>query len=337
MKHCMWKCLLVCGLAFSPALAQHDANKPVAPAPAIDPAKEMEAWQKCMEPTEHHKRLAAQEGTWDATCRWFTGGPEGATIEEKGTMVNTLENNGLLLKSEFKTQMMGMPFTGTGYIAYDTNRKKHVGVWIDNMNPGILSHEGDCSADGKVTTTEGTYVDPMQRKVKQRMVNTMMSADAMKFEIFAATDGAPEVKVGEIQYTRAKASATKDAEKPVEQAGRAAEGGNRMELPGGLIVEDLVVGTGDECPRGAKVTIHYRGTLKDGTEFDSSYSRGQPATFPLANLIRGWQEGIPGMKIGGKRRLTIPYPMAYGEAGRPPKIPAKSDLIFDIEMLGFAK
>jgi peptidylprolyl isomerase len=106
----------------------------------------------------------------------------------------------------------------------------------------------------------------------------------------------------------------------------------KKELPGGLILEDLVVGTGVECKPDATVTIHYRGTLENGEEFDSSYKRGRPATFPLPNLIKGWQQGIPGMKVGGKRKLTIPYPLAYGEAGRPPTIPPKATLIFEIEM-----
>lgn len=108
---------------------------------------------------------------------------------------------------------------------------------------------------------------------------------------------------------------------------------NRAEKDG-LIMEDLVMGTGAEVKAGAVVLAHYRGTLKDGgTEFDSSYKRGEPAMFPLKGLIKGWQEGIPGMKIGGKRRLTIPWAMAYGEAGRPPVIPAKADLVFEIEIV----
>ena len=101
-----------------------------------------------------------------------------------------------------------------------------------------------------------------------------------------------------------------------------------------LIIEDLEVGEGEECPAGAQVTVHYRGTLMDGTEFDSSYKRGQPINFPLNNLIKGWQEGIPGMKVGGKRKLTIPYAMGYGVHGSPPTIPPKADLIFEIELLG---
>jgi FKBP-type peptidyl-prolyl cis-trans isomerase FkpA len=99
-------------------------------------------------------------------------------------------------------------------------------------------------------------------------------------------------------------------------------------------IEDVVVGTGMQCPTGARVNVHYRGTLMNGTEFDSSYKRGQPVEFPLRNLIQGWQEGIPGMKVGGKRKLTVPWQKAYGAAGMPPTIPAKADLLFEIELLG---
>lgn len=103
-----------------------------------------------------------------------------------------------------------------------------------------------------------------------------------------------------------------------------------------LIIEDLNSGDGMECPQGATVEVHYKGTLMDGTVFDSSYDRGESINFPLNNLIQGWQEGIPGMKVGGKRKLTIPYAKAYGEFGSPPAIPAKADLIFEIELLGLS-
>jgi len=106
-----------------------------------------------------------------------------------------------------------------------------------------------------------------------------------------------------------------------------------IELVNTLHSEDLVVGTGKTCPPNATVKLHYTGTLKsDGSKFDSSVG-GPPAEFPLSDLIRGWQYGVPGMKVGGKRKLTIPWQFGYGERGSPPKIPGKSDLVFEIELV----
>ncbi len=105
-------------------------------------------------------------------------------------------------------------------------------------------------------------------------------------------------------------------------------------LPSGVIVDDITVGTGAECVRNSTVKVHYRGTLTSGKEFDSSYGRGKPIDFPLRDLIQGWQDGIPGMKVGGKRKLTIPWSMGYGERGSPPAIPPRADLVFEIELLG---
>jgi peptidylprolyl isomerase len=100
--------------------------------------------------------------------------------------------------------------------------------------------------------------------------------------------------------------------------------------------DDSVVGEGAEVLPGADVTIHYTGGLaSDGTIFDSSQRTddAQPVTFPLEMLIAGWQQGIPGMKVGGKRRLYIPYELGYGKHGSG-SIPEKADLVFDIELFG---
>ncbi len=99
----------------------------------------------------------------------------------------------------------------------------------------------------------------------------------------------------------------------------------------GLQIIDITVGDGAEATAGATVTVHYTGWLEDGTVFDSSIG-GEPISFALSGLIAGWQEGIPGMKAGGKRRLIIPPELAYGEAGSR-GIPGNATLTFDIELL----
>ncbi len=98
-----------------------------------------------------------------------------------------------------------------------------------------------------------------------------------------------------------------------------------------LQITDIKTGTGDEVKAGDTVTVDYRGTLTNGTIFDSSYESGQPATLSLDQVIEGWKKGIPGMKVGGKRRLVIPASMAYGDQAQN-GIPANSALVFEIEL-----
>lgn len=103
----------------------------------------------------------------------------------------------------------------------------------------------------------------------------------------------------------------------------------------GLQYEDTATGEGDAAAAGDMVSVHYSGFLEDGTMFDSSVTRGQPFQFTLGSgqVIPGWDEGVAGMQVGGKRTLRIPGDLAYGEAGSPPAIPANATLIFDVELL----
>jgi peptidylprolyl isomerase len=109
--------------------------------------------------------------------------------------------------------------------------------------------------------------------------------------------------------------------------------------PTKLVTKDLVPGTGQTVKSGQTVTVNYVGVLyKTGKEFDSSWSRNQPSTFPLTpgGVISGWVQGIPGMKVGGRRELIIPAGLAYGKTGRPPTIPPNSALVFVVDLLSVA-
>jgi FKBP-type peptidyl-prolyl cis-trans isomerase FkpA/FKBP-type peptidyl-prolyl cis-trans isomerase FklB len=144
-------------------------------------------------------------------------------------------------------------------------------------------------------------------------------------------------KIQELQQTRMAAAA--EGEKKVGQTFRdkaAAEKG-ATKTASGLIITTLKPGTGPSPSATDKVKVHYHGTLIDGTVFDSSVQRGQPATFPLNGVIRCWTEGVSMMKTGGKSRLVCPPDIAYGDRGAPPKIKPGATLVFEVELLEVVK
>lgn len=112
-------------------------------------------------------------------------------------------------------------------------------------------------------------------------------------------------------------------------------GSDFVELEGGLKIKDVVVGTGAEVQPGMATAMHYAGFLEDGTRFDTSCTRGEPLPTDLSpgSLIDGWIQGIPGMKVGGRRTLVIPAALGYGASGYPPVIPPDATLIFDVEVM----
>lgn len=110
----------------------------------------------------------------------------------------------------------------------------------------------------------------------------------------------------------------------------------KKSLPSGLSYMEIKEGTGEQARSGQQVTVHYTGYLTNGTKFDSSVDRGKPFTFMLGTgqVIKGWDQGVEGMKVGGKRKLIIPSELGYGSRGAAGVIPPNAELVFDVELLG---
>jgi len=141
-------------------------------------------------------------------------------------------------------------------------------------------------------------------------------------------------KVDELARTRANARATAEKERSKTFIESAAREPGAVKTDSGMVIRTTKPGTGDSPKPTDRVKVHYVGKLTDGTEFDSSRKRGQPATFPLNGVIKCWTEGVGRMKVGEQAVLTCPSDMAYGDGGRPPTIPGGATLIFDVELLG---
>ncbi len=111
--------------------------------------------------------------------------------------------------------------------------------------------------------------------------------------------------------------------------------GEVQRTPSGLEIQEVEQGFGDPARAGHTVSVHYTGYLQDGTKFDSSVDRGEPFSFPLGagKVIRGWDEGLVGLKVGGRRKLIIPPELAYGSRGAGRLIPPGATLVFDVELL----
>jgi FKBP-type peptidyl-prolyl cis-trans isomerase FkpA len=124
---------------------------------------------------------------------------------------------------------------------------------------------------------------------------------------------------------------------PASFLDKAAGESGAVKTASGLVYRELKAGSGASPTASDMVTVHYRGTLVDGTEFDSSYKRNEPAQFPLNQVIPCWTEGVQKMKVGGKSQLVCPSSIAYGERGSPPVIPPGATLVFDIELLGIGR
>jgi FKBP-type peptidyl-prolyl cis-trans isomerase FkpA len=165
--------------------------------------------------------------------------------------------------------------------------------------------------------------------VKQAMTDADAGKPAVELETWGP-------KIQELADERGEVTMKKQKEASAAYLAKAAAEPGAVKTASGLVFKELTPGTGEKPAASDTVKVHYRGTLTDGSEFDSSYKRGEPAQFPLANVIAGWTEGVQLMKVGSKARLICPSDIAYGDKGRP-GLPGGATLVFEIELLDIVK
>lgn len=166
-------------------------------------------------------------------------------------------------------------------------------------------------------------VDTVNRGIKDGVLGNAEEVDVQAF--------APQFQA--LAQERSAAVAVKEKESAQEFLSAAAETGGVERTASGLLYQELEPGTGASPKATDRVKVHYHGTLQDGTVFDSSVQRQQPATFGLNQVIPCWTEGVQMMKVGGKSKLICPSKLAYGDRGAPPKIKPGAALIFEVELL----
>jgi FKBP-type peptidyl-prolyl cis-trans isomerase FkpA len=169
---------------------------------------------------------------------------------------------------------------------------------------------------------------------------TPPEVEILKRAISDSAAGKPEIelnawgpKIQPFMTARMAALAEKEKAASATYLAKAAAEPGAIKTDSGLVYRELTPGTGESPKATDTVKVHYRGTLTNGTEFDSSYKRNEPAQFPLNGVIKCWTEGVQRMKVGGKSMLICPSDIAYGNVGHPPTIPGGATLTFEIELL----
>ena len=169
---------------------------------------------------------------------------------------------------------------------------------------------------------------------------TPSEVEIVKRAISDAAAGKPEIelnawgpKIQPLAAARAAAVAEKEKAASAGYLAKATAEPGAVKTDSGLVYRELTAGSGESPKATDTVKVHYRGTLTNGTEFDSSYKRNEPTQFPLNGVIKCWTEGVQRMKVGGKSMLVCPSDIAYGNMGHPPTIPGGATLVFEIELL----
>lgn len=189
-------------LMLVPALAVAQEGK----APGMDSATAamMAEWEKYATPGPEHARMAKEVGTWDVLTRMWMD-PSQPPTESKGSCVVTTILGGRFLRSDYKGDMMGMPFEGIAISGYDNHKKEYFGTWMDNMGTMMMMFTGTCKADGSECTFTTSFDDPIMKTPKSvREVCRYTSADSWTMDWYETVPGQPERKTMEIVHTRVK-------------------------------------------------------------------------------------------------------------------------------------
>ena len=210
--------------------------------------------------------------------------------------------------------------------------------------PKAAPRAASAAAGSALATDEQKTVYALGLSVQRSLLSFDLSPaelEIVKQAIADAAAGKPAVdlnewgpKIGPLKQARSGRVAQREKALAGEYLAKAAAEPGAVKMPSGLIYRELTPGTGDSPKATDTVKVHYRGTLINGTEFDSSYKRNQPAQFQLNGVIKCWTEGVQKMKVGGKSKLACPSDLAYGDQGRPPLIPGGATLVFEVELLG---
>jgi len=212
---------------------------------------------------------------------------------------------------------------------------------------GVLALPVSASAAVPATETDKTFY-ALGLAISQNLAAFGLSAAELEMVKAGLSDGvqgkpaqvdlrtyAP--KIQEMQRSRGAAAAAQEIKAGESVVAKAAAEKGAVKTASGAVVIPLKAGTGPAPAASDKVKVHYHGTLTDGTVFDSSLQRGEPATFPLNGVIRCWTEGVQQIKVGGKARLVCPSDTAYGDRGAPPRIKPGATLVFEVELLEIVK
>jgi FKBP-type peptidyl-prolyl cis-trans isomerase FkpA/FKBP-type peptidyl-prolyl cis-trans isomerase FklB len=204
------------------------------------------------------------------------------------------------------------------------------------------------AADPELKTDEEKALYALGLALSQNIGQFNVKESEVPFVIAGMTDGllkkdrkvdlnAFGPKLQEFARTRAAAAAEIEKKAGDEYLAKAAAEKGAKKTDSGLVFISTVEGSGESPKAADKVKVHYTGTLTDGSVFDSSVQRGEPATFPLNGVIKCWTEGVQMMKVGGKAKLVCPARIAYGDQGSPPKIKPGATLVFEVELLEIVK